>query len=267
MEVCLLGTGSADGWPSAWCPHPCCATLTPEQFRTPSSALVDGRLLIDPGPEAARQALRAGRSLAAVTDVLVSHAHHDHLDAAFLLYRSWSNHTPLRVIGPRPVVEECRRWLDPPEGPITFLEVTAGDAVAVGAYRVRALPATHRALGEACLYVISDGQASVLWGTDTGPLSPGVRPLLPDAALDLVLLDETFGDRPSPDGHHDLASFADTVSLLRSWGAVGPATDVRAIHLSHFNPPPAELERRLARIGARTASDLAVLRVPEAATT
>ena len=70
--------------------------------------------------------------------------------------------------------------------------------------------------------------------------------------LDLLLLEQTFGDRTDlPGDHLTLGAFARTVDALRRVGAVTDRTDVVAVHLSHFNPPGAELAHRLAACGAR----------------
>ncbi len=258
MEVLLLGTGASDGWPSAWCADPCCAGLVQSgEVRTPTSALIDRTLLVDPGPEACRQALRHNISLAGVTDVLVSHAHHDHLDASFLMHRSWVNDTPLRVVGPAPVIEECRRWLKPGQRTVELVPVTAGRDVTLGRYRVRALPAAHEALGEACLYAVAGPDATILWATDTGPWARGVKEMLAGTPLDLVCLEETFGDRDdlAAGTHHCLRTFGEAVARLREWGNVTGTTDVVAVHLSHHNPPPETLYLRLRDLGARAVPD------------
>ncbi len=257
MEVLLLGAGSADGWPNPWCSGACCTErVAAGEIRTPTSALIDRTVLVDPGPEAARQAVRFGVSLAEVRTVLVTHAHHDHLDPAFLLHRTWGDDRPLRLVGPEPVIAECRPWLAPGQ-PVELVPVTAGSVVQLGDYEVRALPAAHEAFGEACLYVVSRSGQSVLWATDTGPWAPGARDLLAGTRLGLVLLEETFGDRDDLAGahHHGLRSFAEAVRQLRDGGSLAPGAEVVAVHLSHHNPPPALLAEWLGRLGARPGED------------
>lgn len=255
----LLGTGAADGWPSAWCPKPCCTDLiASSDLRTPTSALIDRRLLIDPGPESPRQAARWNISLAGVTDVLVSHAHHDHLDASFLLHRSWTNDRPLRVVGPKPVIDECRRWLQPGQTTVQLVELTAGKDVTLGPYRIRALPANHEALGEALLYAIAGPDGTVLWATDTGPWARGAKEMLAGTHLDLVLLEETYGERGDlveDQHHHSLATFGQALADLRAWGNADGDTDCVAIHLSHHNPPPELLYVKLRDLAARAVPD------------
>jgi adenosylcobinamide kinase/adenosylcobinamide-phosphate guanylyltransferase len=255
MEVLMLGTGSSDGWPNPWCAKPCCTSLVEAGIvRTQTSALIDRVLLVDPGAEAPRQAMRQNISLAGVRYVLVSHVHPDHLDPAFLMYRSWVTTEPLTVVGPKPVIDACKQWIRGPG--VDFVTITAGRDVVLGPYRVRALPAAHEAHGEACLYAIAGPDATVLWGTDTGPWAPGVRQMLAGTTLDLVLLEETFGDSAdTTGGHHNLATFALALGQLREWGCAGPSTDVVAIHLSHHNPPPEHLYLRLRDIGARAVPD------------
>lgn len=258
MEVLMLGTGASDGWPSAWCGGQCCLGLVESgDIRTPTSALIDKTLLIDPGPEAPRQALRQNISLAGVTDVLVSHAHHDHLDAAFLLHRGWVSDQPLRIAGPKPVIDECSRWLKPGQRTVQLIPVTAGRDVTLGRYRVRALPAAHEALGEACLYAIAGPDATMLWATDTGPWARGVKEMLAGTVFDLVCLEETFGERDdlAQGKHHGLATFGAAVAQLRGWGSADSTTDVVAIHLGHHNPPPELLYLKLRELGARAVPD------------
>ncbi|MFF1446995.1 bifunctional adenosylcobinamide kinase/adenosylcobinamide-phosphate guanylyltransferase [Streptomyces sp. NPDC058274] len=57
----------------------------------------------------------------------------------------------------------------------------------------------------------------------------------------------------------DVVGRPDALAKLRAAGAVGPATDVIAVHLDHDVPPGPELHRRLAAAGARTVPDGATL--------
>ncbi|GGX62550.1 bifunctional adenosylcobinamide kinase/adenosylcobinamide-phosphate guanylyltransferase [Streptomyces anandii] len=59
----------------------------------------------------------------------------------------------------------------------------------------------------------------------------------------------------------DVVGRPDALAKLRAVGAVGPATDVIAVHLDHDVPPGAELVRRLAAAGARAVPDGTTLTV------
>jgi adenosylcobinamide kinase / adenosylcobinamide-phosphate guanylyltransferase len=57
----------------------------------------------------------------------------------------------------------------------------------------------------------------------------------------------------------DVVGRPDALARLRAVGAVGPTTDVVAVHLDHDVPPGPELRRRLAAAGARAVPDGATL--------
>ena len=102
---------------------------------------------------------------------------------------------------------------------------------------------------------------ALLYATDTGPAFeiPG------SARYDLLLLEETWGDSPTPTAgrHHDLATFAQTLARLHRLGALDERSRVAAIHLGHGNPPPSVLRRRLAAWGAELPLDGAVFQTGE----
>lgn len=264
MEILLLGTGSADGWPNPFCRCASCTSAADAGLiRAQSAALVDDVLLLDCGPEAPRAALHHGRTLAGVRHILFTHGHPDHVGPMALLMRHWLRLAePLEVIGPASALAQCKAWIGP-DDPVIFRPVVPGDDVAVGDYRVRVLAAEH---GEdltfhgdgdhAVLYDLARAGRRILWATDTGPLSAEAHAALAGARFDAVFLEETFGTRTDHGTeHHDLASFAATIAELRSSGAVVDTTDVVAIHLGHHNPPEAELAAALAASGARAGRD------------
>lgn len=261
----MLGTGASDGLPNCWCTCSTCAEARASgAIRTNASVLVDGQLLIDCGPEAPRQAQRAGLDLTEVRTILISHAHDDHLDPSFLMHRGWVSDRPLMVVGPAPAIARCAEWLAPDQTVVTLTTVTAGDALEVDGYRVQVLPATHEAFGEAVLYAIeaADGRR-LLYATDTGPWQPRLLELLAGWRFDLVLLEETYGDvdPPTPVHHHNFTTFAQAVDDLRRIGAVDDASRVVAFHVGHNNPVLADLMSRLAEMGAEVQPDLTVLSV------
>lgn len=264
MELVLLGTGAADGWPNPFCTCASCTLAAARgEIRGQTSALVDDVLLLDCGPEAPRAAVRSGRTLAGVRYVLLTHAHPDHVGPAALLFRSWAGRTePLDVVGPPEALDLCRDWVGP-DDPVRFVPVGEGETVALGGYLVRVLAATHWAVreGDAVLYDLTgpDGRR-LLWATDTGPLGAAALACVRDAAYDAVFLEETFGTKTDHGGdHHDLTSFPRTLATLREVGAVTDGTDVVAVHLGHHNPPLPELAERLSHWGARVLDDGAVV--------
>lgn len=259
MRLTALGTGAADGWPNPWCSCPSCADARDRgEQRRPTSALVDDVLLLDlpPGTPPPRT------SLARVHTVLVTHHHPDHCSPFSLLWRHWARRTePLTIAGPAPVLDECRPWLGP-DDPVRLVEIAPGDEFRTAGYRVRALAAAHEVPTVLFDLTAPDG-ARLLYATDTGPLPEPTVQAMRGAAFDLVLLEQTFG--PLHDhgtGHLDLATFPEQVHRLRAVGALTPASDIVAVHLSHHNPPPSVLGPELARHGARIVPDGTILDIP-----
>lgn len=271
MRITMLGTGSADGWPNAFCECPSCEQMRAEgHHRSPSSALIDGVLLVDCGPTAQHAVGRAGSSLARARDILITHGHPDHLHPAILLSRQWIRGGPvLRLWGPSNALETCRDWLAP-DAPVELHAVTAGEAFALdtqaGTYAIEAIAAAHghgngdTFADEALLYAITgpDGHR-LLYATDTGVL-PAVSLRQVSGRFDAVLVEETFGTKDDHGhGHLDLTSLPRMLEGMRGAGWVDDATDVVAIHLSHHNPPPAQLRPALASMGVRMVDDLDVI--------
>ncbi len=81
LTIRLLGTSAARPVPRWGCVCPQCsdARMNPRGVRSRSSILVNGRVLVDPGPDVYRQlaALPPGE-LAAIRDIVVTHPHASH---------------------------------------------------------------------------------------------------------------------------------------------------------------------------------------------
>lgn len=260
MRVVLLGTGSADGWPNPWCTCASCEWMRANgEIRGQTSALIDGTLLVDCGPEAPRAALRQGHSLAGVRHLLFSHAHPDHLGPAVLMWRAWTSRTELiDVAGPRAVIAECRRWVAD-DAPVRWHEPRAGDTVRLGNYHVRALAAAHGGdtIGPALLYDVTGADGDkLLWATDTRELPATTLDAATGREYDVVLLEETNGEKlDAGTDHLDLRTWPLTVAELRRRRAITEDTQLLPIHLSDGNPPPPLLRTVMAAWGARVPDD------------
>ena len=257
MRLRLLGTGASDGWPNPWCTcRSCAAARTEGIVRGQTSALIDDRLLLDIGPDGVRAAGRFGVSLAGIEVVCVTHAHPDHHGVPAWMWRGWvDGRRPLTLVAPAQVIADARPRLD---DTVTTHEVTAGAEVQVAGYAIRALPAEHRAPGEAVLYDLTapDG-TRLLWGTDSGLLSEAALGMTEGRDYDAVLLELT--SKHQENGHLDLTTWPQQVAALRERNAVGDDTTLLAVHLGHGNPPPRELDERLAQWGASAPRDGDVL--------
>ena len=262
MRLLLLGTGSADRWPNPYCACASCAwARRTGALRDRTSVLIDDTLLVDPGPDAGAR----GVDLSGVRTVLVTHAHPDHLDPAFLLAWTWAARQQanpgrtLVVAGPAEAIEACRSWVSP-DSPVEFRDVRAGDTFVSGRHTVTALPAAHsttggaRYDGTALLYQVEDATARALYATDTAELPHDQL----SGRYDVVLLEQTFGPLTGHGtAHLDLPRFGQEVARLRADGRVDHSSRVVAVHLSHHNGP--DLADQLGRHGAELLPDGATI--------
>lgn len=207
MELTLLGTGTPEGLPRPGCPCAACALSVGARARAATSVLVDGALLLDLTPGAVLAGARAGHSLAAVRQVLLTHPHDG------------------------PPVEL------PPGLPAAGRVPDGRELAVISGHRVRAVPMDAPGTG---YEVTGPDGARMLY------LPPGGAPAGTAG---------TSGRRPYDVVLADVLGRPETLARLRASGAVGPATDVIAVHLDHDTPPGAELERRCAAMGARTVPD------------
>ncbi|MBT2448555.1 bifunctional adenosylcobinamide kinase/adenosylcobinamide-phosphate guanylyltransferase [Streptomyces sp. ISL-43] len=207
MELTLLGTGTPEGLPRPGCPCAACAVSVGPRARAATAVLVDGALLLDLTPGAVLAGARAGHSLAAVRQVLLTHPHDG------------------------PAVEL------PPGLPAAGRVPDGRELAVISGHRVRAVP------------MDSPGTGYEVTGPDGGRvlyLPPGGAPAGTDG---------TSGRRPYDVVLADVLGRPEAMARLRASGAVGPATDVIAVHLDHDTPPGPELERRCAAAGARAVPD------------
>ncbi|WP_244942606.1 bifunctional adenosylcobinamide kinase/adenosylcobinamide-phosphate guanylyltransferase [Streptomyces sioyaensis] len=225
MDVTLLGTGAPQGLPRPGCPCAACATAVGDEARAATALLVDGVLLIDLTPGPAFAAARAGRSLAGVRQVLLSHPH----DGPAMEVPAGLPQ-PGRVADGRELalLDGHRVRALAVDGPGTGYEISGAD-------------------GERLLY-LPPGAAPAGVGNATGRAG-GAGAQGAAGPYDLVLL--------------DVLARPDALARLRAGGLVDAATDVVAVHVDHDVPPGPELHRRLAAVGARAVADGSSLVVGE----
>jgi adenosylcobinamide kinase/adenosylcobinamide-phosphate guanylyltransferase len=123
------------------------------------------------------------------------------------------------------------------------------DLALISGHRIRAVPLDSPGTG----YQVTGPDGERLLYLPPGAAQAGLGEEREEAAAlypyDMVLLD-VLG-RP------------DALARLRAAGAIGPGTDIVAVHIDHDVPPGPELHRRLAAAGAHTEADGTTLVVGE----
>jgi adenosylcobinamide kinase/adenosylcobinamide-phosphate guanylyltransferase len=160
MKIRFLGTGAAD-WPAK---KPADAA----EFRRLSSALIDGVLLIDPGPDVPDALARFGKDPTAIRTVLFTHRHGDHFCAATVEWLSGAALVPLQP----------------------------GEERELDGFCVRALAANHPTAKSPVHFLIDDGERRLFYGLDGAWLLMDEVKAIQSRGVDLAVLDATVGDVP-----------------------------------------------------------------------
>jgi len=182
MKFKYLGTAAAEGWPAVFCRCENCERAKKAggpNIRTRSQALINDDFLIDFPSDTNMHMLIHNIDLSAVKYLIVTHSHNDHFAPIDLFFRSKSYYAhnlteeKLYLYSNEAVLDVYNKLLsDYPEEP-TDLNIIPSyiplyTPTQLGKYTVTALKANHKPSETAYVYLISDGDRTVLYLNDTG---------------------------------------------------------------------------------------------------
>ena len=267
MKITFLGTAAATACPLVFCRCPMCSAGWKQKgknFRRRSSAMIDDDLLIDLGPDIMPAAFEFGADIRKIRYWLQTHAHSDHFDAGHLITR-WTDYASegiewLDLIASRETIRQMSERLSMEE-PGASLEKTEwleklklrvhcarnGDSIELGKRRITAIESAHDIPGGSLLYVISDGDKSFLYATDTVRFTDRAMEVLKGFRLDVVAIDHTYGPGVNGGGHLNADQAAEEIDRLRAEGILKSGGRAFATHISHERMPPHEELAEFAR--------------------
>ena len=159
MKLLFLGTGAAD-WPLE-------RTHNGDEYRRLSSVLIDGTLLIDPGPQVLDALAEYGYDASSVKYVVNTHRHSDHFNENTV--------TALQA------------------GSAVLINFVTGEQKRLGKYTVSAYAANHATCVETVHFLITDGNSTLFYGLDGAWLLYNEVQAIIAARPDLAVLDGTMG--------------------------------------------------------------------------
>jgi phosphoribosyl 1,2-cyclic phosphate phosphodiesterase len=250
MKLQYLGTAAAEGIPGLFCTCPVCEKARlhgGRNLRTRSQALVDDQLLIDFPPDTYCHVQR-GLPLPAITALLLTHAHSDHLYPLDLEMRlpgyahagemQTPLAAPLRIFASAATRRHLEAALPAPFFESEFFVLQTVEPYApfqVDGYTVTGLKAAHDSATDPLIYLIQREGKTLLYANDTGWFPAETWDYLAATApkLDFASLDCTFILRDERRGHMGIQANLDTRERLRNLGCATDATLFCHHHFSH----------------------------------
>ncbi len=159
MKIKFLGTGAAD-WPKE-------NTENRKDLRRFSSVILDGELLIDPGPRVFDAMAEYNINPHGVKYIINTHKHPDHFSEDTL--------NRLKSLG------------------ASFVEIKAGEEVTLGKYKVYAYAGNHGTYKGTVHFIITDSDKTLFYGLDGAWLLYDEVAAIKTHKPDLAVLDGTVG--------------------------------------------------------------------------
>ena len=271
MHMQILGTGAAEAWPALFCNCSTCRRARAaggKDLRSRSSLQINETFKIDLPPDTYHHVVTHALDLSRLSHLFITHSHMDHFDLATIeMMASPFAHNlanaPINILGSSAVVDKINAEYQGNRFPIKTTVIKPFAPVFAGELTFTPVLAAHMPDEECLNYVISSGDSTVLYASDTGVYPDITIDYLCGLKFNLLIIECTSGtlDIP-PIGHMNFESVLNFVGRLRSAGAVTSGTRVVITHFSHnIGMLHAELEALANPHGIEVAYDGMVLDV------
>ncbi|MBS1723796.1 MAG: hypothetical protein JSS66_12690 [Armatimonadetes bacterium] len=257
MVIHLLGTGGADGVPALYSESRVSKYAREhggKDVRSRASALVDGVIKLDLGPDSWSQVVRERLDAREWCAVAYTHSDADHFAVEELQYVLYPFNdyemAGFTIFGNNLISEAIRSRY--PDWPFEIVTTKSFCQSSCGDYVLTPIKARHGSPDEDTHnIIIQQGGRTLLYATDTGIWDEPTWAFLMDHRLDCLVLECTEGFVLTPyNGHLDIEEFEQVIERLRKQGTVTDGTKIVTTHHSHNGDAThAELEARLNPLG------------------
>lgn len=251
----IVGSGAAEAVPSPMCRCPVCEHARKcggRDVRSRSCFRVSPAVQIDFGPDQFYQSAVLGNDLTALTDLIITHTHADHLALGELDLRALSvegAEFPVNVRVSRAGCEWLRRACAPYRHSALFYEpcyrlepVDFYRPFLAGGLPVTPLPGNHSGYGDgerSVNYLIGLGDGRTLYyAADTGYFLEETFEFLRGVRIDHLVVEGTFGDlneflEERTGGHMGASGVLAVVRRLAEQHTLGAGSAVYVTHIGH----------------------------------
>ena len=274
MKIIVLGSGGF-GYPLAFCDCEYCRKariLGGKNIRKRASLLVNDEMIIDLTPDCQVSMNMYGKDMGKVKFLLQTHTHLDHfdinqfttLDYKYAIKRKASLMLVCSELCLNDIQNKVSKYdkmnlyNDDYLNKINLKTKTLnhGESIIFGTYNIKAIYCSHDENIGAQLYLIKQNGKTLLYATDTPPITETTLRELKGEKIDCVFLDESFGLRDYTFSHLNIKSFDEYINTLKQNRLLNKNCLVYATHLTHDgNPLHEELEQILNKYGYMPAYD------------
>jgi phosphoribosyl 1,2-cyclic phosphate phosphodiesterase len=241
MEIKLLGTGSAEGWPGLFCKCDVCRRsrqLRGKNIRSRSSALLDGVVKVDLTPDTWHHIVTQDLDLTRIEFLVFTHPHDDHLAAKELQYLSWMFvpepiTKPLPILGSISVLEKIELSLEDKELPIKLHCMEPWEPTVQGNWTVTPVMAQHDPSKVCFNLLISNGEKTLLYATDTGWYDQPTWKYLEGIKIDGAVIEVSRG--PVEEGYNGHMSIPEVIRMRDILVKAGTLTETAPVVTTHHS--------------------------------
>ena len=274
MKLHFYGTSGGGAQPELYCSCRVCNYAREHRgpdMRTRSQALVNDALLLEFPVDVMMHCFYGGLDVRKYHHVLITHNHYDHLLCQELsdrpvgatphhYYTTWGSGTQIRSQMEKGQTLDQTGHPRPRMFPV-WHEVKYFEPIEIVGHKVIPLVARH--VGpelQAAIYIISDGEKNLLWGTDTGYFPDETWDYIEnkwDGVLDGVVLDCTLhAEVPITPSHMNLPQCVEVIKRLEAAGKLKKDAAKFVTHISHLTEMThEELSAVAAKDGVQVAYD------------
>lgn len=274
MKITVLGS-SGFGYPLTFCNCEYCKQariLGGKNIRKRASLLVNDEMIIDLTPDCQTAMNMYHKDMGKVQYLLQTHSHIDHFDI-----NQFSSINPkygmvrnanLNLICSSLCFKDIQGKLAQFDNIDLFdqefvkqikLEphsINHGETQEINNYTIKAIHCTHDESLGAQNYLIKQNNKTLLYATDTPPLTDIALNELSGEKINCIFLDESFGTREYMITHLNIKGFEDYINKLKSYNLLSENCLIYATHITHDgNPLHDELESILNKFGCHASYD------------
>lgn len=241
MQLQILGTAAAEGWPGLFCNCEACIRarkLGGKDIRSRASMQIDDVFKIDFPPDTYYHSIRWGLELHRLKYLFFTHSHEDHFAVNQLGYlwppyaHNLENDT-IKVYGNETVLSAIRdRFYD--KIPAELIYAKPFSPIKADHLTFTPVKARHKPDEESLNYIIQSDTATVLYASDTGIYEQETMDFLKNYQFDLLIMECTHGNKEDPYRYHmGFGAVLELRDSINKGGAIKPSAKTVITHFSH----------------------------------